>query len=79
MTDPKSNGAKKRNVSATIPDELASWLADQAAREQRTQAVVVARALQTYRQACEAEGMDDPTRASALPITTGRSGQVPTP
>jgi hypothetical protein len=65
VTEPKP---KARYVSASIPPDLADWLKDQAAREQRTVGVVITRALQTYRQACEAEGLDSPENASALPI-----------
>jgi hypothetical protein len=63
MTDPKPKA--KRNVSATVPADLADWLKAQAEKEQRTVGVVVMRAIMTYRQAVEANGRDE----AALPIS----------
>ena len=70
MTDPKPKPAPKRNVSATIPADLADWLRAQSEREQRTVGVVVMRAIMTYRQAVEANGRDE----AALPIMGLLSG-----
>lgn len=55
-------------VSARVPAELGQWLREQAAREQRDLGVVVGRAIATYRLACEADGLDRPEAAAALPL-----------
>jgi predicted transcriptional regulator len=39
---------KKRSVSATVDEELYQQLADRAEKEERTQGVIIRRALRTY-------------------------------
>jgi predicted transcriptional regulator len=39
---------KKRSVSATVEEELYQQLADRAEKEERTQGVIIRRALRTY-------------------------------